>query len=100
MLGKARKQITPASILAFVALVFAITGGAFAATGGTGGPPPAPPPGFGPARAGQGQEETRSYRQARSQGRDRCNRSDRRHWSDGSHRSDRTRGRKRYKRYG
>ncbi len=29
-----RKQITPAMVLAFVALVFAVTGGAFAATGG------------------------------------------------------------------
>ena len=32
-----RKQITPATVLAFVALVFAVTGGAFAATGGSGG---------------------------------------------------------------
>ncbi len=34
-----RKQITPATILAFVALVFAVTGGAFAATGGSGNSP-------------------------------------------------------------
>ena len=40
MLTKVRKQITPATLMAFVALVFAITGGAFAATGGTGGNPP------------------------------------------------------------
>ena len=32
-----RKHITPATVLAFVALVFAITGGAFAATGSGGG---------------------------------------------------------------
>ena len=32
-----RKQITPATVLAFVALVFAVTGGAFAATGGGSG---------------------------------------------------------------
>jgi hypothetical protein len=32
-----RRQITPASILALVALVFAVTGGAFAATGSSGG---------------------------------------------------------------
>ncbi len=32
-----RRHITPATILAFVALVFAITGGAFAASGGRGG---------------------------------------------------------------
>jgi hypothetical protein len=40
MLSALRKQITPATILAFVALVFAITGGAFAASG-TGGNAPA-----------------------------------------------------------
>ncbi len=34
MLSALRKHITPATALAFVALVFAITGGAFAATGG------------------------------------------------------------------
>ncbi len=34
-----RKHITPATILAFVALVFAITGGAFAASGNGGGSP-------------------------------------------------------------
>ena len=33
------KHITPATVLAFVALVFAITGGAFAATGGNSGGP-------------------------------------------------------------
>ncbi len=32
-----RKHITPATVLAFVALVFAVTGGAFAATGSGGG---------------------------------------------------------------
>ena len=32
-----RKQITPATVLAFVALVFAVTGGAYAASGGGGG---------------------------------------------------------------
>ena len=37
MLKKVRKQITPATVMAFVALVFAITGGAFAATGGGSG---------------------------------------------------------------
>ena len=36
MLQKVRKQITPATVMAFVALVFALTGGAFAATGGSG----------------------------------------------------------------
>ncbi len=34
MFSAIRKQITPAMVLAFVALVFAVTGGAFAATGG------------------------------------------------------------------
>ncbi len=34
-----RKHITPATILAFVALVFAVTGGAFAASGNGGGSP-------------------------------------------------------------
>jgi len=33
MLQRARKHINPATILAFVALIFALTGGAFAATG-------------------------------------------------------------------
>ncbi len=37
MLSALRKHINPATALAFVALVFAITGGAFAATGGSGG---------------------------------------------------------------
>ena len=37
MLQRARKHINPATILAFVALIFALTGGAFAATGGGGG---------------------------------------------------------------
>jgi hypothetical protein len=41
MFSALRKQITPATILALVALVFAITGGAFAATGGSGGNSPA-----------------------------------------------------------
>ncbi len=36
MLSALRKHISPATALAFVALVFAITGGAFAATGGGG----------------------------------------------------------------
>ena len=36
MFQKVRKQITPATVMAFVALVFAITGGAFAATGSSG----------------------------------------------------------------
>jgi hypothetical protein len=35
------RHMTPATVLAFVALVFAITGGAFAATGGSGGNAPA-----------------------------------------------------------
>jgi hypothetical protein len=35
MLSRIRKQITPATVLALVALVFAVTGGAFAATGGS-----------------------------------------------------------------
>ncbi len=34
MFQRVRKHITPATVLAFVALVFAVTGGAFAATGG------------------------------------------------------------------
>jgi hypothetical protein len=34
---RVRKQITPATVLAFVALVFAVTGGAFAASGNRGG---------------------------------------------------------------
>ena len=37
MVQRVRKHITPATVLAFVALVFAITGGAFAATGGSSG---------------------------------------------------------------
>ncbi len=37
MLSRIRKQITPATVLAFVALIFAVTGGAFAAGGGSGG---------------------------------------------------------------
>ncbi len=37
MFQRARKHINPATILALVALVFATTGGAFAATGGGGG---------------------------------------------------------------
>lgn len=36
MLSALRKHITPTTVMAFVALVFAITGGAFAATGGGG----------------------------------------------------------------
>ena len=36
MFQRVRKQITPATVMAFVALVFAVTGGAFAATGGSG----------------------------------------------------------------
>ncbi len=36
MFSALRRQINPATVLAFVALVFAITGGAFAATGGSG----------------------------------------------------------------
>jgi hypothetical protein len=36
MFSALRKQITPTTVLAFVALVFAVTGGAFAATGGSG----------------------------------------------------------------
>jgi hypothetical protein len=35
MFQRVRKQINPATILAFVALIFAATGGAFAATGGS-----------------------------------------------------------------
>lgn len=36
MFQRVRKHITPATVMAFVALVFAVTGGAFAATGGGG----------------------------------------------------------------
>ena len=36
------KHVNPATILALMALVFAITGGAFAATGATGGVPRTP----------------------------------------------------------
>ena len=39
MFQRVRKQITPATVMAFVALVFAVTGGAFAATGGSGNSP-------------------------------------------------------------
>lgn len=41
MFSALRKQITPATILALMALVFAITGGAFAAAGGSRGNSPA-----------------------------------------------------------
>jgi hypothetical protein len=41
MFQRARKHLNPATALAFVALIFAITGGAFAATGGHGGSGPA-----------------------------------------------------------
>ena len=36
MLSRIRKQITPATVLAFVALIFAVTGGAFTFFGGGG----------------------------------------------------------------
>jgi Collagen triple helix repeat (20 copies) len=39
MYQRLRKHISPATVLAFVALVFALTGGAFAATGGGSGSP-------------------------------------------------------------
>jgi hypothetical protein len=39
MLQRLRRHINATTILAFVALVFAITGGAFAATDGSGNPP-------------------------------------------------------------
>ena len=43
MFSALRKQVTPATIVALMALVFALTGGAFAASGGGGGASPAKP---------------------------------------------------------
>ena len=37
MLSKIRKHLTPSTGIALIALVFALTGGAFAATGGSPG---------------------------------------------------------------
>ena len=95
MFQKVRKQITPATVMAFVALVFALTGGAFAATGGSGSGN-----GWlarresdrvghvGSCRDGQGQEESRVYaRPRRPQGRNRSHRSRRAGRTSGSHRS-------------
>jgi hypothetical protein len=51
MLSAVRKHMNPATAVAFVAMVFAITGGAFAATGGSGG---------GPARPGSASADART----------------------------------------